>query len=168
MNSVLVLNQDFTPLTLCSVQRAFLLVFLQKAEMLDGVEGKNLRSVDDSYPYPSVIRIYEYKNVPYRGVVLTRYNVFKRDGNTCQYCGEEKNLTLDHVVPRSKGGKSSWTNLVTACKHCNSKKGNYTPEEAGLKLSKNPVKPSYIVFLKSAAGRLQTNWHKYLEPKAYA
>ncbi len=168
MTTVLVLNQDYTPLTLCSVQRAFLLVFLHKAELLEGVKGKELRSVSRSYPHPSVIRVYDYKHVPYRGVVLTRYNLFKRDGYLCQYCGTGKDLTLDHVVPKSKGGPSSWTNLVTACKHCNSRKGDDTPEEAGLKLSKNPVKPSYIVFLKSSAGRLQQDWHKYLEPRAYA
>ncbi len=168
MNSVLVLNQDYSPLTLCSLERAFLLVFLEKAEMLDHIEGKSLRTVSTSYPYPSVIRILQYKHVPYRGVVLTRYNLFKRDGHECQYCGTNKDLTLDHVVPKSKGGKSTWTNLVTACKHCNAKKGDYSLDQAGLKLAKHPVKPSYIMFLKTAAGRLQTNWFKYLEPKAYA
>ncbi len=168
MNSVLVLNQDYTPLTLCSVQRAFLLIYLEKAELLEGMADKALRSVNQTFPYPSVIRIYDYKHVPYRGVVLTRYNLFKRDGYSCQYCGTSKDLTLDHVVPKSKGGKSSWTNLVTACKHCNSRKGDETPEKVGLTLSKNPVKPSYLVFLKSSAGRLQQDWHKYLEPKAYA
>lgn len=168
MNSVLVLNQDYSPLTICSLQRAFLLVYLDKAELLDHVEGKSLRSISQNYPYPSVIRILEYRHVPYRGVVLTRYNLFKRDNYECQYCGSTKDLTLDHLIPKSKGGKSSWTNLVTACKHCNSKKGDYRPEEVGMTLSKKPVKPSYLVFLKSSVGRLQKNWLKYLEPKAYA
>ncbi len=168
MNSVLVLNQDYSPLTLCSLQRAFLLIYLNKAELLDRVEGKSLRSVSQSFPYPSVIRILEYRHVPYRGVVLTRFNIFKRDNYQCQYCGTPKDLTLDHLIPKSKGGKSSWTNLVTACRHCNSKKGDFTPEEVGMKLAKKPVKPSYLVFLKSSAGRLQKDWLKYLEPKAYA
>ncbi len=168
MNSVLVLNQDYSPLTICSVQRAFLLVFLHKAELLENIQGQELRSVSKSYPHPSVIRVLDYKNIPYRGVVLTRFNLFKRDGYACQYCGTNKDLTLDHVIPKSKGGKSSWTNLVTACKHCNSRKGDETPEKAGLTLAKKPVKPSYLVFLKSSAGRLQQDWHKYLEPKAYA
>ena len=150
MNSVLVLNQDYTPLTICSFQRAFLLVFLEKAELLDQVSEKSLRTISQNYPYPSVIRILQYKHVPYRGVVLTRYNIFKRDGYKCQYCGATKDLTLDHLIPKSKGGKSTWTNLVTACKHCNAKKGDYTPEEVGLTLAKTPVKPSYLVFLNPA------------------
>lgn len=168
MNSVLVLNQDFSPLTLCSLERAFLLVFLEKAEMLDRVPNRSLRTISKNYPYPSVIRILQYKHVPYRGVVLTRYNLFKRDSYECQYCGTNKDLTLDHLIPKSKGGKSNWTNLVTACKHCNAKKGDDTPEGVGLRLAKHPVKPSYIVFLKSTAGNLKTDWLKYLEPKAYA
>ena len=105
MNSVLVLNQDYSPLTICSVQRAFLLVFLHKAELLENIQGQELRSVSKSYPHPSVIRVLDYKNIPYRGVVLTRFNLFKRDGYACQYCGTNKDLTLDHVIPKSKGGK---------------------------------------------------------------
>lgn len=165
MKSVLVLNQDFTPLTVCSAQRAFLLVFLGKAELLDKAKGKALRSISRSYSFPSVIKITRYINIPYKGVVLSRHNVFKRDGNQCQYCGVSKELTLDHLVPRSKGGKSSWTNLVTACKKCNAKKGDFLIEKSGLKLKSFPVKPSYIAFLKTANGTLNEDWKKYLNPK---
>ena len=168
MSSVLVLNQDFSPLTLSSVERAFLLIYLEKAEMLDVLHGKVLRTVSNSYPCPSVIRILDYKKIPYKGVVLTRHNLFKRDGFQCQYCGTSSNLTLDHVQPKSRGGKSTWANLVTACKQCNARKGDANPEEIQMKLRKKPVKPSYIVYLKSSAGRLQQDWLKYLEPKAYA
>ena len=107
MSSVLVLNQDFSPLTLSSVERAFLLIYLEKAEMLDVLHGKVLRTVSNSYPCPSVIRILDYKKIPYKGVVLTRHNLFKRDGFQCQYCGTSSNLTLDHVQPKSRGGKRS-------------------------------------------------------------
>ena len=140
MNAVLVLNQDFTPLTVCSVQRAFMLIFLNKAELLNEVTDKKLRSVTQSFPFPSVIKINRYINMPYKGVVMTRHNIFKRDGNQCQYCGTNKDLTLDHLIPRSKGGKSSWTNLVTACKKCNARKGDYSPEQVGMKLKKHPTK----------------------------
>jgi len=168
MDQVLVLNQDYSPLTVCSLERAFILIYLRKAELISEVKDKKLRSVENSYPYPSIIKINKYVNVPYRGVVLTRHNVFKRDEFRCQYCGVNKDLTLDHLVPKSKGGKSLWTNLVTACKHCNAKKGDYSPEDAGLKLTKKPVRPSYIMFLKSKNGKTREDWIPYLEPKAYS
>lgn len=168
MSQVLVLNQDYSPLTVCSVERAFLLMYLNKAELIDKVDGKSLRTISDSFPFPSVIKINRYISIPYKGVVLTRHNVFKRDNFECQYCGVDKDLTLDHLIPRSKGGKTNWTNLVTACKTCNTKKGDYSPEEAGLNLVKKPVKPSYVMFLKSSSnGKAQKDWLPYLEPKAY-
>lgn len=165
MNSVLVLNQDYTPLTVCSVQRAFLLIFLDKAELLNNAKDRKLRSVSKSYPFPSVIKINRYINLPFKGVVLTRHNVFKRDGNKCQYCGTHKDLTLDHLIPRSKGGKSSWTNLVTACKKCNAKKGDFMIEKTGLTLKNFPIKPSYVAFLRSTNSTLNEDWKKYLNPK---
>ncbi len=165
---VLVLNQDYTPLTLCSVSRAFLLVYLEKAELLAADKNAFLHSVSASFPKPSVIKIKNYVHVPYKGVVLTRYNIFKRDGYQCQYCGTTKDLTLDHLIPRSKGGKSTWNNLVTACKRCNSKKGDSTPQEAGLVLKKPPFKPSYVMFLKNSAGAVRDDWEPYLKKTAVA
>lgn len=149
MNSrVLVLNQDFSPLMVCSVERAFILVFLKKSELVRPANGHKLHSVTQSFPMPSVIRLNRYVNAPYKGVNLTRQNIFKRDSNECQYCGTRKDLTIDHVMPRAKGGSDTWTNLVTACKKCNAKKGDYTPEEANMPLRKKPYKPSYSIFLK--------------------
>ena len=165
MNSVLVLNQDFSPMTVCSVQRAFLLVFLKKAELMDEVKERQLRTITESYPFPSVIKINRYVHIPYKGVVLSRHNIFKRDSHECQYCGTSRDLTLDHLIPRSKGGKSSWTNLVTACKRCNAKKGDNSPEKAGMKLKTIPVKPTYISFLRSVNGHLREEWKPYLNPK---
>lgn len=167
MNQVLVLNQDYSPISICSVQRAFLLVYLKKAELVTNIKEKSLRSVTTTFPFPSIIKINKYVHIPYKGVVLTRHNVFKRDNFTCQYCGINKDLTLDHLIPRSKGGKSNWTNLVTACKSCNAKKGDFSPEEVGMKLHKMPVKPSYVMFLK-ASSIDREDWFPYLEPKAYA
>ena len=137
MNSrVLVLNQDFSPLMVCSVQRAFILVYLNKSEMVRPANGYKLHSVTHSYAMPSVIRLNRYVHAPYKGVTLTRQNIFKRDNFECQYCGTKKELTIDHVIPSSRSGAHSWQNLVAACKKCNAKKGDYTPEEAGMLLRK--------------------------------
>ena len=162
---VLVLNQDFSPLTVCSVQRAFMLIFLGKADLVEEVKEKKLRSISTSYAFPSVVKIKTYVHIPYKGVVMSRQNIFRRDGGTCQYCGTNKDLTLDHVVPRSKGGKSTWTNLVTACKKCNSIKGDYSLEKTGMRLNQKPVKPTYSSFLKMNTSSYRQEWSAYLNPK---
>ena len=161
----LVLNLDYTPISVCSVQRAFLLVYLSKAELVKANSTYNLHTINDTYSMPAVIKLSRYVNVPYKGVVLTRDNVFKRDGFRCQYCGTEKELTLDHLIPKAKGGKTSWNNLVTACKTCNSKKGNYSLEEAGLQLSLRPFRPSYIMYLKDLSGNNYDEWKPFLNQK---
>lgn len=160
--SVLLLNQDYSPLTICSMERAFILVFLKKAELLTEVEDAALHTVTHAYPMPAVIRLFRYIHLPYRGVVLTRQNVFKRDHFSCQYCGTNKNLTLDHVIPRSKGGKTSWGNLVTACKHCNTTKGDRSPEDVGLILQSKPHKPTYMMFLRDYSGAMRKEWKPFL------
>lgn len=159
---VLVLNQDYSPLSLCTVQRAFLLVFLEKADLISGLEGQFLRTVTARYPKPAVIRIRTYIRIPYKEVELSRQNVFKRDSYRCQYCGTAKDLTLDHVLPRSRKGRSSWTNLVTACKNCNARKGDALPEEVGLILKSKPYKPSFILFLRDFSGFIQDEWRPFL------
>ncbi|HYG39793.1 MAG TPA: HNH endonuclease [Cytophagales bacterium] len=165
---VLVLNQDFRAVTVCNVQRAFLLVYLEKADLISEVPDHQLRSITATFPMPSIIRLRKYVNLPYRGVVLTRHNIFKRDGLKCQYCGSPDNLTLDHVIPKSRGGSSNWDNLITACKSCNSKKGDYIPEEISMVPFKRPFKPSFIMFLRDFSGNLQTDWMPYLEMKKQA
>lgn len=161
----LVLNLDYTPISVCTVQRAFLLVFLNKAEIVRANSQYSIHTVNQSYPMPSVIKLGRYVNVPYKGVVLSKENVFKRDGFQCQYCGTQKDLTLDHLIPKAKGGKTSWNNLVTACKKCNSLKGDYTPEQAGLQLAFKPFKPSYIMYLKELSSRIYEEWKPFLETK---
>lgn len=159
---VLVLNQDYRALTVCSVHRAFLLVYMEKAELVSNAKNLFLRTVSSSYPVPSIIRLQDYVNIPYKGVVLSRQNIFKRDGHLCQYCSSRSDLTLDHVMPRSRGGQSSWDNLVTACKHCNSKKGDCTPDEAGMPLKRKPYKPSFFMFLRDFSGYVDDDWLTYL------
>lgn len=165
MNAVLVLNQDYTPLTVCSVQRAFMLMFLQKADLVTDIKSKKLRSISSVFPFPSIIKTKAYVSIPYKGVVMSRHNIIKRDGGKCQYCGTHKDLTIDHVIPRSKGGKSTWTNLVTACKRCNSRKSDYSLDKVGMKLLKQPIKPSYLAFLKMNKGIYRDDWAPYLNPK---
>ena len=161
---VLVLNQDFSPLTICSVQRAFMLIFLGKADLIAKVENQELRSITQTFPFPSIVKINKYVHIPYKGVVLSRHNIFKRDGGKCQYCGTTKDLTLDHVIPRSKGGKTTWTNLVTACKKCNSMKGDLSLTKAGMDLKKKPTKPSYLSFLRMNTESYRQEWDVYLNP----
>lgn len=162
---MLVLNQDFSPLSVCSVERAFILIYLRKSEMVRSANGYKLRSVTAEFPMPSVIRLSRYITVPYKGVNLTRQNVFKRDGFECQYCGTHKDLTLDHIVPSSKGGLHTWTNLVTACKRCNARKGDFTPEEVGMTLRHKPLKPSYATFLRDHSNGHEGEWEEYLIPQ---
>lgn len=161
-NRVLVLNQDFSPISVCSVERAFVLIYLRKSELIRSANGHKLHTVSHEFPMPSVIRLSRYVAVPYKGVNLTRQNIFKRDNFECQYCGTRKDLTLDHVVPSSRGGMHTWLNLVTACKRCNAKKGDYTPEEAGMELSRKPFKPSYATFLKDHSNGHEGEWEEYL------
>jgi 5-methylcytosine-specific restriction endonuclease McrA len=101
--------------------------------------------------------------VPYRRVELSRKNILRRDGFRCQYCGSHSHpLTLDHVIPKSRGGGDAWENLVAACIPCNNRKGSRTPEEAGLRLLSYPRKPNHIVFLSHFMGKVDEPWKQYL------
>ncbi|AWW31522.1 HNH endonuclease [Echinicola strongylocentroti] len=163
---VLVLNLDHTPIAVVNVQKAMILTLLEKVSVLADYPLLSIRTIDREFKYPAVVRLDEYKNVPYRGVLLTRSNLFKRDDNECQYCGSPKHLTVDHVIPRSKGGKSSWTNLITACHRCNVQKGDKTPEEVGMLMRKKPFKPTLAYFLAEYAERNAEEWGPFLSSKA--
>lgn len=162
---VLVLNQDYSALSICSVPKAFLLVYMDKAELVAEVPDEVLRSVHEVFPMPTVIRLHRYITLPFRGVMMTRQNIFKRDGNRCQYCGTTEHLTLDHVFPKSKGGKTTWDNLVTACRRCNSRKGDFSPEQAGMHLKKRPFKPSFLMFIRDFSGNVDKEWLPYISSK---
>lgn len=166
---VLVLNQDYSALSVCSVYKAIVLLIRQKAEIISDVDRQSFNSVSHRYPLPSIIRLNRYVNLPYRsGVVLNRQNIFKRDNNQCQYCGSSRDLTLDHVMPRSRGGKSTWDNLVTACKSCNSRKGDSTPQEAEMPLHQQPYKPSFVMFMRDFSGAVDEDWLIYLGQRVSA
>lgn len=160
--NVLVLNQDYQPLSVCSIQRSMKLLFLEKAELLHDDPQKKLRTIREEYQYPSVIRLRSYIRVPYKKVVLSRRNVMRRDDFTCQYCGKRSDLTIDHVLPKSRGGKDVWENLTTACEKCNVKKGNRTPKEAKMKLASKPYRPIPITFFRDMNGGVQEPWKPYL------
>lgn len=162
---VLVLNLDHSPVAVVPVQKAIVLCLLEKANILSNYELLQIRTVDRSFDYPAVIRLTHYKNIPFRGVLLNRNNLFKRDNGECQYCGSKKHLTIDHIIPKSKGGKTTWSNLITACNRCNVNKGDKTPEQAGLELRSEPFKPSLSYFLAEYAERQAEEWLPFLSSR---
>ena len=159
---VLVLNQDYRALTVCSVERAVVLIHLHKAELVEALPGHFLRSPSVRFPWPSIVRLKMYVRVPYRKIMLSRKNILRRDRFRCQYCGSRQKLTVDHVLPRSRGGRDAWHNLVAACTSCNNKKGSRTPEEAHMPLRRKPFRPSHVMFIRDYVGNLDETWKPYL------
>ncbi len=160
---VLILNQSYEPISVCSTKKALLLLFLMKAEIVEERSNHAVRTVRDRYPFPSVIRLSAYLRVPFRKIELSRKNILRRDGYRCQYCGTTTSpLTVDHVIPRSRGGADSWENLTCACVKCNNKKGNRTPDEARMRLLSVPKKPHHVLFLKHYLGKVDEAWRPYL------
>jgi 5-methylcytosine-specific restriction endonuclease McrA len=160
---VLMLNQNYEPLTVCPARRALVLLFQGKAELVEKADGLKVRTVNRSFALPSVVRMWEYKRVPYKRIMMSRKNILLRDGHRCQYCGSRKGpMTIDHVVPRNKHGLDTWENLVTACVRCNNRKGNRTPDQAGMRLLRNPVRPSYVAFIQRHVGVTDQRWRPYL------
>ena len=142
--AVLVLNQNYEPLNVCNVRRAILLVFDGKAEILEA-NGRVVKSATRAFPAPSVIRMVYLIHRPRPRVKLSRREVFIRDGYTCQYCGRQcHDLTIDHVVPRSRGGADTWENLVWSAKEVNQRKADRLPHEAGLRLLATPRAPKEL------------------------
>jgi 5-methylcytosine-specific restriction endonuclease McrA len=162
-SAVLVLNQNYEPLNVCNIRRAFVLLDLGKAEMLEEGDGL-LRSMRAAYPWPSVIRLVYMIRRPRPQMRLTRREVFQRDHFTCMYCGEQgKDLTLDHVIPRYRGGRHTWENLVSACKHCNHRKAGRTLQEARMRLIREPFHPrasAYYAFYPYLDAKLA--WRKFI------
>jgi len=161
---VLVLNASYEPINVCAARRAIVLV-LKGVAMTEEENGHFLHAARVAIRVPSVIRLLEYRRIPHQSRALSRKNILLRDRNTCQYCSTmlpSGELTLDHVIPSSRGGPHSWLNLVTACKRCNTKKGDYTPEEAEMFPMRRPYKPSYTLFLRDISGMKQEEWDEFL------
>lgn len=159
----MVLNQSYEPISICSARKAIVLLLLAKAELIAEKSGRKIHTIRTSYAFPSIIKLSSYIRIPFKNVELSRKNIIRRDSNKCQYCGRKSvEMTMDHIIPKSRGGLESWENLVTACVKCNNIKGNRTPEEAGMKLLSNPRKPNHIMFLKQHIGNIDQAWRPFL------
>jgi 5-methylcytosine-specific restriction endonuclease McrA len=165
VSNVLVLNATYEPLSVVSVRRAVVLLLKEKAEIVEAAEAR-LRSERMTMPRPLVIRLVYYVRIPYRvSLPVTRRTVLARDQYTCQYCGNQpsrKMLTMDHILPRSRGGRTIWTNVVAACQRCNGRKGNRTPEEASMKLLSTPAEPRYVALAMIESAAARQVWGKYM------
>jgi 5-methylcytosine-specific restriction endonuclease McrA len=164
---VLVLNATFEPINITAVRRAMVLMLKGVAQAEEVAHQTHVHSATRTLPVPSVIRLLAYRHIPQQTRALSRKNILLRDRNTCQFCKRTlpaSELTLDHVVPRSRGGRSSWENLVACCYQCNNRKGDRTPEEAGLALARRP-RPFTLHTsrqLMRLIGNKDEKWRKYL------
>jgi 5-methylcytosine-specific restriction endonuclease McrA len=165
---VLVLNATYEPINVCTVRRATVLLLKSKAEIVERGDGR-LRSERMVLERPVVIRLITYVRVP-RDIhrrKITRKAVLARDSWTCQYCGKDKpGLTVDHVIPRSRGGRSVWENIVASCASCNRRKGNHLPREVKMHPRRKPRPPGPTVFIQIASPRIPNAWEPYLVTRA--
>ena len=177
----LVLNRNWQPINIATVARAFIMLWNESARVVDPesyqlydwndwaamqpTEGEPfVQAVRSRFRVPEVITLNEYDRLPTAAVTFSRRNVFKRDRFTCQYCGTQPGggeLTIDHVVPRAQGGVSSWTNCVLACLTCNKVKADRTPEQAKMRLRKEPVRPAWKPVYSDHALRCES-WAKFI------
>ena len=160
---MLVLNATYEPINVCTVRRATVLLLKSKAELVEQGQWQ-LRSEHTAFPRPVVIRLVSYVKVPRdtHRRKITRRAVFARDGWTCQYCGARSNLTVDHVIPRSKGGSSEWDNIVASCAPCNRRKGDLLPAQANMIPRRAPRAPHPQVFIHVASPTIPVAWEQWL------
>ena len=160
--AVLVVNTNYAPLEICSARRAICLYYLEKVEVLIQYEDE-VHSPSVTLKIPSVVKLKEFVRHNSMELVLSRKNILLRDNHTCQYCGNKAGPhTIDHIIPKERGGMDTWENLVTACASCNILKSNRTPAEAGLTLRKKPVKPNRIHYFQQFVGMNQRDWRPFL------
>lgn len=161
---VLVLNANYEPLNVCNIRRAVGLLLNGRAEMVSDGRGV-IRTPSTSYPCPSIIRLERMVKRPRPTVKLNKREVFRRDAHTCQYCGKQlAALTIDHVKPRHRGGKHTWSNVVAACPQCNRRKGGKTLQEARMALRHPPRRPrATAVYLYGRYLDSNANWREFLE-----
>ncbi len=185
MNKILVLNMDASPMTVMSFERGFRLAYKGKADVVSHVEDRPincaireedymelinecptlLNDEGNGFKRPTIVRLNKYVYIPHKKVTLSRYNIYRRDDYTCVYCPSKENLTIDHVKPKSKGGKNTWENLATCCGSCNLEKGNMPLSEytklTGKKIKYMPYRPSYMEFL-SQYRNIHEDWKPYV------
>jgi 5-methylcytosine-specific restriction endonuclease McrA len=171
-SSVLVLNRNYHPVHVTTVKRAFTLLYQGVAKAIDeqyrlyefadwaalsAANHESISTISRSIRVPRVVVLTAYEHLPRGRVRFSRLNIYARDDDTCQYCGRQlprAELNLDHVNPRSQGGKTSWENVVCSCVPCNLRKGGRTPEQAGMKLLRRPVRPRWTPFFRGAVRRM--------------
>ncbi|RMH41144.1 MAG: HNH endonuclease [Deltaproteobacteria bacterium] len=163
---VLMLSRSYEPLRVISWKRAFALLTLGKVEVVEEYDAC-VRTVTLVFKVPAVVRLLTAFKRRGRPPKFSRINIYARDGFRCQYCGDKRpteELTFDHVVPKARGGKTSWTNIVTACHPCNRRKGARTPEEAGMRLRKPPIQPKWVpaVTIRVSTRSVPDAWRDYL------
>tara|TARA_R100001509_G_scaffold117195_1_gene71931 strand:+ start:339 stop:857 length:519 start_codon:yes stop_codon:yes gene_type:complete len=159
------LDSAYKPVGIVSWRDALVLVLTEKAYAVELYETY-VRSARQIFQLPSVIALKRFVNVDFLRPVCTRKNIVLRDNNTCQYCREVfsfDDLTMDHVIPKSQGGEKSWENIVASCRPCNQKKGNRTPEQAGMKLLKEPRPLTGPGMLSRRSETLHSHWKNYLD-----
>ncbi len=189
---VLVLNRLWQAVNVCTVRRAFTLLYQGHAQVVatDDAQAYSTHDFDSWLDYscavpdavmastislkirvPRVIVLLLFDRLPKKEVKFTRQNVFERDQYTCQYCGrlfERKELNIDHVLPRDKGGKTTWENVVCSCIPCNTKKGNKLPHEAGMQLRKKPARPRWRPFVNlTFGGHQDDSWRHFIDPSCW-
>jgi len=164
---VLVLNATYEPINVCTVRRATVLLLKEKAVVVER-GALDLRSANTTVPRPVVIKLVTYVRVPRHATrrKITRRAVFARDRWTCQYCGSRSTLTVDHVIPRCKGGPSTWDNIVAACAPCNRRKGDRLPRQADMHPRVAPRTPHPQIFISLASPSIPSMWRRYLLPEA--
>ena len=160
--AVLVLNANYIPLAVCTAKREICLSVLDKVDILVNYDSK-VHSPSVSLPLPSIVKVKEFIHYNSLNVEISRKNIILRDNHICQYCGTKKGpITVDHIMPKVRGGKDTWDNLITACQPCNQKKGDRTPDEIGMHILKQPKKPSRIHYYQQYVNTLQSDWKPYL------
>lgn len=164
----LVLNAGYEPLAVVSFKRALILVLNQKATILAGAESAVVHSAKQEYELPTVILLQRYVRIPNsKKVPVSRRGVLRRDGFSCGYCGKSAN-TIDHVLPKSRGGADSWENLVACCLKCNNKKSDKTPAEMGWELRFTPKMPTGLIWSVRGAEKEEPQWGQFLRMKQAA
>ena len=158
MEKVLVLNADFTPINITSVYKGFTLVNKGKAEVIKASKNPIVSGIKE-FVRPLIIRLLNFVKFRINKLRINRQRIYKRDNNECAYCGSKKNLTIDHIIPKSRGGQNTWMNLVTCCSSCNRLKGDRTPEEANMRLNTKPYEPTiFSEILNSSVGKV---WNEF-------
>ncbi len=160
---VLLLNQNYEPLTILKLKRAIALMYLNKVDLIENEDGRYIRSLRLTYPAPSVIRLKYFIKIKRKEIPLTKRNIIKRDNHQCQYCGKKIGvMTADHIIPKATGGEDTWENLVCACLECNNRKGSRTPQTAAMTLIKKPKRPNYFTFVLHELGYPNAKWRPFL------